>query len=306
MDLSDEETSSTSSSEIESSSSSEEDDSKNGPSKRARFLSTYRRNQDWSLPESIIYYMAMNPKNAKVYEKLVHSCKYFFVKNPILVADRFDYDRVDGKWIHFVCRGRDCTKFSSVSSKFWITKEFTQSFSSILSKFYRVDVKELNISNQHISLDDFVFLASNVKYMRLWHTTVKNADSSIVPFEKLVKLLPKLNYIEFFNDPKSSSITSNTVKELLELPHFSKIVNFRLSNICELFDINTFFAYMKKIRSTKFYIYFCPPLSEAFKIRLEEMIDEIIKSKICGINLNFYGLDEEKHLKIRSLFEASR
>uniref|UniRef100_A0AC34FN25 Uncharacterized protein n=1 Tax=Panagrolaimus sp. ES5 TaxID=591445 RepID=A0AC34FN25_9BILA len=58
---------------------------------KARFYASYRH-QEFSLPDSIMHYMAMNPKNAKIYQKLIRSCKYFFVKNQILVISSLQYD----------------------------------------------------------------------------------------------------------------------------------------------------------------------------------------------------------------------
>uniref|UniRef100_A0AC34FVQ0 DUF38 domain-containing protein n=1 Tax=Panagrolaimus sp. ES5 TaxID=591445 RepID=A0AC34FVQ0_9BILA len=176
---------------------------------------------------------------------------------------------------------------------------------SILPKFYRINVKNINIFNQHIYLDEFLFLTTNVRRIHFYHTVVKNEDGTIVPFEKLIKLLPRVENIEVSNKSEFLCITTETVKELLELPHFSKIIEFDLSDICELFDIKTFFAYMKKNPSTKFSLYF-NPVSEAFKIRLEEIIADIIESKTRGIDLNFIGLDRQKHLKIRKLYHRSR
>uniref|UniRef100_A0AC34F528 Uncharacterized protein n=1 Tax=Panagrolaimus sp. ES5 TaxID=591445 RepID=A0AC34F528_9BILA len=299
------------------------DDSKNVfvPSKRDLFLSTYLRYQEWSLPESIIYYMAKNPKNAAVYEKLIQSCKYFFVQNPIIVADRFSYiwddesdeedneDNVEGATA-YLYRDQECIELPTVLSKFWITDKFGDSLvslnhnmvSSILPKFYRVDVKELCITRQNISFNDFIFLAFNVEDIRFGHTVVKNEDGSIVPLEKLLALLPNVKNVKIFNNRLSSCITTNTVKELLKLPHFSNIINFQLSNIGESFDIETFFTYMKKTRSTKFNIYFCPLISETFKNHLEEMIDEILETKTRGIQLRFYGIAMEKYVKMESLY----
>uniref|UniRef100_A0A914XZB8 Uncharacterized protein n=1 Tax=Panagrolaimus superbus TaxID=310955 RepID=A0A914XZB8_9BILA len=46
------------------------------PCDRDIFLSTYRR-QRFSLTDPIMYYIAKNPKNSKIYQKMVQSCKYF-------------------------------------------------------------------------------------------------------------------------------------------------------------------------------------------------------------------------------------
>uniref|UniRef100_A0AC34FGX2 Uncharacterized protein n=1 Tax=Panagrolaimus sp. ES5 TaxID=591445 RepID=A0AC34FGX2_9BILA len=60
-------------------------DSKSVPKKKIYFTGPHGR-REWSLPDSIMYYMAMNPKSAEVYQKLVKSCKYFYIKNPIVVV----------------------------------------------------------------------------------------------------------------------------------------------------------------------------------------------------------------------------
>uniref|UniRef100_A0AC34G6F4 Uncharacterized protein n=1 Tax=Panagrolaimus sp. ES5 TaxID=591445 RepID=A0AC34G6F4_9BILA len=175
------------------------------PSKRARFLSTYRRDQEWSLPESIIHYMAMNPKNADVYQKMIQSCKYFFLKNPIIVVERFVSGGNEDRTVAlFVYNDQERIKFPHVSSKFWITDEFKTYMreinqkpisSSLYTTFYRVDCKELKLNCGEISFDAFLFLASNVEDIHLGHTVVKNEDGSIVPFEKLIKLLPHVTNV---------------------------------------------------------------------------------------------------------------
>uniref|UniRef100_A0AC34GN21 DUF38 domain-containing protein n=1 Tax=Panagrolaimus sp. ES5 TaxID=591445 RepID=A0AC34GN21_9BILA len=299
--------------ETSSSESLEEDGSKNGPSKRDIFLSTYHRYQNWSLPESIVYYMAMNPKNAEVYEKLIRSCKYFFVKNPILIAERFAYEYNDLEATAFVYKDQERLKFPTVLSKFWITDDFENSVlesspnmvSSLLPKFYRVDVKKLTIYRQDISFDEFLCITSNVEEIHFRHTVVKNKNGTIVPFEKLLARLPKLDFVVFFN-ADSSSITSKTAKEVSEILQFSKVEYFELHNLSEVFDIENFLTYMKKSKGIRFILHFCRPLSEAFKNRLEEMIDEIIDSETCGIYIRFDGLDEEKHSIIQILYYRPR
>ena len=43
--------------------------------------------QQFSLPPSIIYYILMSPCSYKGYENLQQTCKHFFAKNPLIIAD---------------------------------------------------------------------------------------------------------------------------------------------------------------------------------------------------------------------------
>lgn len=45
--------------------------------------------------------------------------------------------------------------------------------------------------------------------------------------------------------PHSSCVTSDTAKKLLEIPHFSNLDYFRFEDIPEVFEIETFFSYIK-------------------------------------------------------------
>uniref|UniRef100_A0AC35G309 Uncharacterized protein n=1 Tax=Panagrolaimus sp. PS1159 TaxID=55785 RepID=A0AC35G309_9BILA len=74
----------------------------------------------------------------------------------------------------------------------------------------------------------------------------KNGNGTIVPLENLVKNLVNLKKIFGSNYPFRSCITKNTVEELLEIPHFFQIQKCTLMNIPEVFDIDTFYIYLKK------------------------------------------------------------
>uniref|UniRef100_A0AC35GSV6 Uncharacterized protein n=1 Tax=Panagrolaimus sp. PS1159 TaxID=55785 RepID=A0AC35GSV6_9BILA len=41
------------------------------------------------MPDSVIFYVAKNPKTAELYFKMVKTCKYFFVKQPIQNFSKF-------------------------------------------------------------------------------------------------------------------------------------------------------------------------------------------------------------------------
>uniref|UniRef100_A0A914PG81 Uncharacterized protein n=1 Tax=Panagrolaimus davidi TaxID=227884 RepID=A0A914PG81_9BILA len=190
--------------------------------------------QTWSLPDSIIYYIAKNPSNAKAWQKLIQCCKYFFAKNPILVIDELIYAG-KGKWE--------------------------------------------------------AFLFSKAKVVYLHKSVVRNKNDETVPLEKLVKGLPKIKKINLSDNPTFSSITSNTVKELFKIPRISKVTDVILWKLPETFDLETFYIYFKKNKHTKFRIRFRDAISEAYKIRIVEIVDEIIATENHDYKIPNIGFD---------------
>uniref|UniRef100_A0A914QA01 Uncharacterized protein n=1 Tax=Panagrolaimus davidi TaxID=227884 RepID=A0A914QA01_9BILA len=186
--------------------------------------------------------------------------------------------------------------------------------SSIIPQIYRCDAIFLHLYGQILSYNEFLFLSKNVEVLHLdfsgTHenkngTIVKNEDSTIVPLEKLVKTLVKLKQIMGDIDPSRSCITLNTVKELLEIPYFLKLYEFVFADLPEVFDIDTFFIYLKTNRHTKFHLHFAASISEEYKIRLEKIVDEILQTKYDDFKpplINFDGLAAEKYRKIRDLY----
>uniref|UniRef100_A0A914PY56 Uncharacterized protein n=1 Tax=Panagrolaimus davidi TaxID=227884 RepID=A0A914PY56_9BILA len=80
-----------------------------------------------------------------------------------------------------------------------------------------------------------------------------NENDSIVPLKKIIDVLPNLDIFEYYlPDNSSHIITSKTVKELLQIPHFSIINYLKLSEIPEDFDIDRFYEYIK-VKHLKFF-----------------------------------------------------
>uniref|UniRef100_A0A914P5B5 Uncharacterized protein n=1 Tax=Panagrolaimus davidi TaxID=227884 RepID=A0A914P5B5_9BILA len=164
----------------------------------------------------------------------------------------------------------------------------------------------LYLSDLIISYNDFLFISSNVESIGLTRVVVKNEDATIVPLEKLVKALPKIKYIYLNENHKSSMITKNTFKELLIIPHFSKISNINLHGIPETFDFEKCFAFIKKNKQIEFSFVFSHEVSAACKTRLEAIIDEILQTENHNYkvpDIFFSGGDPEKSRKLRSLFD---
>uniref|UniRef100_A0AC34FY98 DUF38 domain-containing protein n=1 Tax=Panagrolaimus sp. ES5 TaxID=591445 RepID=A0AC34FY98_9BILA len=246
---------------------------------KAEFLKTYLQ-QAFSLPDSIMHNMAMNPASAEVYQKLIQSCKYFFVKNSILVL-RVMYYKSNG-WETFINGEWKDIDLSNISSKLWITDRFTVGFnndntiaSSIIPKIYKC--KKLILWEQILSYDEFMVLAPAVEHLDFTRVTVKYGDGTILPFEKIVEQLHEAKQIGFTSFG-SEMITSKTFKELLKIPHFATLDEFVLYTIPESFDIESFYVYLKKNKHTKIGIHFCDTISDQYKTRLEAIIDEIINT----------------------------
>uniref|UniRef100_A0AC34FGT1 Uncharacterized protein n=1 Tax=Panagrolaimus sp. ES5 TaxID=591445 RepID=A0AC34FGT1_9BILA len=287
-----------------------EDSSMIVPSKKARFMATYRR-QSFSLPDSIMHYMAMNPKNAEVYQKLVKSYKYFFVNNPILVLSDLHYifdgwktKKINGDWKGIDIKNSSCKLWITDSVVVFSVNDNTVA-SSFISQIYQCSVKYLTLWYQITSYDEFSVLASAFENLEFIEVTVKYDDGAVVPFEKLVEQLRNVKKIEFYLPSGPSAITFSTFKELLKIPHFATLDLLGLWNIPETFDVETFYTNMNKNKHTKIDLDFRNTISDQYKTRLETIIDEIIDTENHEYKIpfiSFDGLDEEKQHKMETLY----
>uniref|UniRef100_A0A914NZV9 Uncharacterized protein n=1 Tax=Panagrolaimus davidi TaxID=227884 RepID=A0A914NZV9_9BILA len=234
--------------------------------KRTKFMAKYQR-QNFSMPDSIIFYAAKNPKTAKLYLKMVKTCKYFYFKNPIIIINRLH--TFGGKWM-VKEKSLDLTKYNC---KYWITDQIYASCKTILlpffPKLYQCDAKNLLLHSQVVSFNDLSLLISSAEEIYLYDVVVKHADGSDVPLEDIVAIAVKAKEISV----TKPTITSKTMKELLQISHFATLDHFSLCNLSEVFDIDGFYVYMKKNQHSKFYISFDPPISDAFKNRLETIVE---------------------------------
>uniref|UniRef100_A0AC34G508 Uncharacterized protein n=1 Tax=Panagrolaimus sp. ES5 TaxID=591445 RepID=A0AC34G508_9BILA len=96
---------------------------------------------------------------------------------------------------------------------------------------------------------------------------------TVVPLEKIVEVLPKLNRLVCDNSG-SKMITTKTVKELIKFPNFANLSFFSLYNIPEVFDIETFYDYLKTNKNTQILLHFAE-ISEEYKNRVRNIEDEI-------------------------------
>uniref|UniRef100_A0A914PHD7 Uncharacterized protein n=1 Tax=Panagrolaimus davidi TaxID=227884 RepID=A0A914PHD7_9BILA len=284
------------------------------------FRGPYYR-QEFSLPDSVLYYMIKNPSSPKTYEKFIQCCKYFFSKNPIIVIPRLKFDHDGNGWK--VVRNGIPTKFDmkNVSNKLWITNairvydnEDTRNeiplimnlASSIVPKFYKCDVTKLSLTKQNIFFDEYLMLALNVKLLAFVDVIVKNLDGTLTSVEKLVEGASKLKEFCLFNVAVPSP--PSTFVELLKLPQFFTLDNFVWAGISEGFDIVKCFNYIKKNKvQTKFFLCFTDQLSDEYQNLLELIIDEIIETEKHEYQppfIGYQGMNDEKYKKIESIYDG--
>uniref|UniRef100_A0A914QC85 Uncharacterized protein n=1 Tax=Panagrolaimus davidi TaxID=227884 RepID=A0A914QC85_9BILA len=241
--------------------------------------------QNWSMPDSVIFYITNNPSSAKVYQKLVQICKYFFIKNPIIIIDHSNkfhvfYFRED-KELEAALEKIVKRILSNISYKFWVTGDVIGPTSKIIStifpRIYKVD---------------------NVECLNFTFSNLYNENDSNIPLEKLVEALPKLKKLIVSQDSGRYFITSETMKELIKIEHFSKIDYILFYGLTDTFDIEAFYDYMKKNKHTIFSFRFSRQISVAYKNRLEEIIDEIIETPNHDYEVPRFTVPDIDHLKL--------
>uniref|UniRef100_A0A914PG25 Uncharacterized protein n=1 Tax=Panagrolaimus davidi TaxID=227884 RepID=A0A914PG25_9BILA len=282
-------------------------------SNRAKFMGTYYH-QNFSLPDSIIFYIAKNHKTWKLYQKMVKTCKYFFVENPILVIEK-PLSYFDSQWTI----KKTPYNTNQTMSKLWIADNLYVSpkysisaetknqniVTSIIPKVYRCDAFIIKLLKQVISYRDLPLLTSSAEWIFFHQVVVKHEDGSNVEVQKIVKIASNATLINISHP----TITSKTMEELLKIPHFLTIREFTIKNVPKFFDIEAFYVYMKKNKTTKFILSFNESISDEYMKRLDEIVDEIIATKDFDykpVLFDFRGLDDERHKKLHNIFYSQK
>uniref|UniRef100_A0AC34GWR4 Uncharacterized protein n=1 Tax=Panagrolaimus sp. ES5 TaxID=591445 RepID=A0AC34GWR4_9BILA len=145
--------------------------------------------------------------------------------------------------------------------------------SNLIAKIYRCDATYLNLNDQNLLFNEFLFFASSVQTCSLNKVKIQYPNGEEVFLEDIIKPLTKLQRFYSFSKPH---ISLNTVKNLLNIPHFSRLSDFNLKNLDEDFDIQIFYNYFTTNQFTKICLHFGNAISDEFKDELETIVDEII------------------------------
>uniref|UniRef100_A0A914Q2V4 Uncharacterized protein n=1 Tax=Panagrolaimus davidi TaxID=227884 RepID=A0A914Q2V4_9BILA len=137
---------------------------------RGEFYSTYRH-QDFAFRDSIMHYIAKNPKSVKLYQKLVKSCKYFFLKNPILSLYELRNTIFGWGAMAEAEDGWTSLDINNVTSKFWITEGFYGFTDGSL-----------------VPLEKVVEALPKAKTIRYWCTPTSPTSVTGKTFKELIKI----------------------------------------------------------------------------------------------------------------------
>uniref|UniRef100_A0AC34FLR2 Uncharacterized protein n=1 Tax=Panagrolaimus sp. ES5 TaxID=591445 RepID=A0AC34FLR2_9BILA len=164
--------------------------------------------QQFSLPHSIMYYMAKNPSTSTSYLKLIQSCKYFFEKNPIIVVNTMGEIHLCSN-DEYACEENEnkCCVYPDYFAipKFWIIHDLQlynnavhiPDFTSFLRpKLFRSEVLFLTIVDKTVYFDDFVLLAGCAKLVDLRSVEMIHEDGSVVMLEEIIDVIP--NVVDFY------------------------------------------------------------------------------------------------------------
>uniref|UniRef100_A0AC35ERL8 Uncharacterized protein n=1 Tax=Panagrolaimus sp. PS1159 TaxID=55785 RepID=A0AC35ERL8_9BILA len=200
----------------------------------------------FSLPYQVIEFMIKNCKSAKVWKKLITSCKFFYPKHPILPVKCLNL------WFGMQCDA-DGEIFDSSKSfpKFWVYDSFASSFSNVsivIRNVFKFDLRFLRMRAQRLTFDEYKHLTSSgsIKEIYLESCTIQNADGTVVTIDKLVENL-----------------------QLLE--------KFEMRGIRATFDFASLIDFLLKNKTVSFIFAYRGPISDAYKQNVANVLREIKK-----------------------------
>uniref|UniRef100_A0A914QXJ1 Uncharacterized protein n=1 Tax=Panagrolaimus davidi TaxID=227884 RepID=A0A914QXJ1_9BILA len=291
------------------------------PATRTRFYNSIHQ-QNFPFRAPIIDYVAKNPFSHAGHFKLIQACKFFFIKNPIILVSMIHNNMSGEKW--FITVNGEHIDINDISSNVWITDEIEISslsstwqneqpreapyISSIMPKIYKSDIEQFILWHHNIFLDDLIFLASKCKLVSFSRVTVENKDGSKVALEKIIEALPKVDDFYYFapNDADKNIFTSKTIEDITKIPQFKNLTSLVFQGLPDIFDINQFYDYIKKNKKTKIKLEFRNQISFDYQNRLQEIVDEIIEAEYHDYRIpmiNFPDIDGESYKKLFELFK---
>uniref|UniRef100_A0A914QM75 Uncharacterized protein n=1 Tax=Panagrolaimus davidi TaxID=227884 RepID=A0A914QM75_9BILA len=263
------------------------------------------RKQNFSIPENIIYYAAMNPSTPKVYNKMIQCCKYFFEINSILVGKFEESKLCSNDESECLDNFEQCCveiDISKITSKLWLINKLCDddethipNFTGLIcSKLYQCDINLLALEHQNVLFDNFKILVSSVKTIVFEDLTITDSNGSVVMLESIFEALPNVkNFIYTFGHD-FTMVTHATIKNMMKLEYFESLHIFGLSELPEIFEVKDLFDLIMNYKDTKIVLEFCDEISDEYKDQLDVLIDIVIESEIPNVIIEYDGQVEEK------------
>ena len=139
-------------------------------------------------------------KTATCQSKLIKTCKYFFIKDPIIVVNEAYIRKHTVHIFGGVNVDNDMERYvqpDNMNCKLWITSEIiflehVQNWSLLLSKIHQYDKVSLQISAQTLSYSNLKLFAKKGTCKELYMETcnIPDLNGLQVSIEKIVELFP--------------------------------------------------------------------------------------------------------------------
>uniref|UniRef100_A0A914PVB6 Uncharacterized protein n=1 Tax=Panagrolaimus davidi TaxID=227884 RepID=A0A914PVB6_9BILA len=188
-----------------------------------------------------------------------------------------------------------------------------------MPKIYQSDAASIFIYGQMFSINNLMVIASKCEMLYLQRVVIMNNDvivpeteedqfyfETAVSLETLFKALPSVTDFKYYLPFNSVNIiTSKTADELLKIPHFLSLDKFEISQIPEIFDIQSFYGHIKKNKKTKIELHFSDQISDEYKTRLQTIVDEILEAENRDYKvpwISFFGDTRFSREKMISLY----
>uniref|UniRef100_A0AC35FGR7 Uncharacterized protein n=1 Tax=Panagrolaimus sp. PS1159 TaxID=55785 RepID=A0AC35FGR7_9BILA len=163
--------------------------------------------QNWSLSNSMILYIAKNPSSSKLYQKLVQICKFFFETNPIIIVST-------------LTRLKNSTKYLIFQNEhdLHIQERIQNCIPTVVQKNFRFDRLTLAVEDNDIIFDDLKVLVSFAKSVYLLGNSIKYKNGTIVMLDKILGCLPTNIETFWFDFGKDvSMVNDSTMNNILKL-----------------------------------------------------------------------------------------
>ena len=196
------------------------------------------RDQNFSIPYNIIWYIINNPISPSGFLKLQKTCKLFYSKKRIIVVDsKVQYEM--NRLFYFASKADNfkCTDLKLGKTQYWLTQlaSYHCGLSSISRYIYRCDLTYLYIKNQDLTLAEIDFLLSNqkMKHLCLANVNIRDDDCFPVPVWYIFSKAPNLT--TFYYGNKCEIFSTETFKKLNKIK-LNKDVHLTISMISDWID----------------------------------------------------------------------
>uniref|UniRef100_A0AC34F727 F-box domain-containing protein n=1 Tax=Panagrolaimus sp. ES5 TaxID=591445 RepID=A0AC34F727_9BILA len=211
--------------------------------------------QNFSLPNTIIYYILKNSNYINL-QKLHMSCKYFFAKKSTPICYNFEYycsldaAECQTSYIDQSIKLNTPVKNLDKLKNFYIANSLklypqNQGIHSLIRRFNRCEPKHIRIKKQSLTEKEFEYLVGhgNVETLSLKKVKICDTNGDLIPLENLMAKIPKIRELRL----DYTRVTSETSKILCQLPFEDKMKLIKIFRINNLLKLDEFFVFINNI-----------------------------------------------------------